>query len=41
MQTLLDDFGIFTEVSRNSHFSLVLAGFPRNDALARAKLLAE
>lgn len=41
MQTLIDDFDIFTEVSTSSHFSLVFAGFPRNDALARAKLLVE
>jgi hypothetical protein len=39
MQTLVDDSGIFTEISRSLRFPLVLVGDPHKEALARAKLL--
>ena len=39
IQTLIDDSGIFIEVSRKrASFPLVLVGAPRKESLARAKL---
>jgi hypothetical protein len=38
MQTLIDDPGIFIEVSRSSCFLLVLMGSPHKNVVVRAKL---